>query len=140
MVTPQKMLPAIEVRMSCDVAKSFKIFVVDDDEPVRDAIKGLLVMHGLDVEDFGSTAEFVRGYAKPANGCLILDQHLPQHSGLDFLTSAEGRELGIPVILITGQGDENIKRRAEQAGAAYLEKPIRRENLIDTLERVMERC
>jgi FixJ family two-component response regulator len=123
--------------MNRDIAKCSKIFVVDDDGAVRDAIKGLLVMHGLDVEDFGSTAEFVRGYAKPAHGCLVLDQHLPQRSGLDFLASAEGRDLGIPAILITGQGDENIKRRAEQAGAEYLEKPIRRKNLIDTLERVM---
>jgi FixJ family two-component response regulator len=126
--------------MNGDIAKSSKIFVVDDDEAVRDAIRGLLVMHGLDVEDFGSTAEFVRGYAKPAQGCLILDQHLHQRSVLDFLASAEGRDLGIPVILITGQGDENIKRRAAQAGAAYLEKPLRRKNLIDMLERVMGRC
>jgi two-component system response regulator FixJ len=126
--------------MNRDIAKSSKIFVVDDDEAVRDAIKELLVMHGMDVEDFGSTAEFMRGYAKPAHGCLILDQHLHQRSGLDFLASAEGRDLDIPVILITGQGDENIKRRAEQAGAAYLEKPLRRKNLIDTLERVMGCC
>ena len=126
--------------MNGDLAKSSKISVVDDDEAVRDAIRGLLVMHGLDVEDFGSAAEFVRGYAKPAQGCLILDQHLPQRSGLDFLASAEGRDLGIPVILITGHGDENIKRRAAQAGAAYLEKPLRRKNLIDMLERVMGRC
>jgi two-component system, LuxR family, response regulator FixJ len=126
--------------MNGDIAAGLKIFVVDDDEAVRDAIKALLEMHGLDVADFGSTTEFMRGYAKPAQGCLILDQHLPQRSGLDFLASAEGRKLGIPVILITGQGDENIKRRAEQAGAAYLEKPLRRKNLIDTLERVIGRC
>ena len=127
--------------MSCGTAKSAKIFVVDDDEAVRDAIKGLLEMHGLDVEDFGSTADFMRGCAKPSHGCcLILDQHLPQHSGLDFLTSMEGRELGLPVILITGQGDENVKRRAEQVGAEYLEKPIRRKNLIQAIERVTGRC
>lgn len=126
--------------MNCDIGASSKIFVVDDDEAVRDAIKGLLEMHGLNVEDFGSTAELMRGYAKPAQGCLILDQHLPHRSGLDFLASADGRKLGIPVILITGQGDENIKRRAEQAGAQYLEKPIRRKNLIDALERVIGRC
>jgi FixJ family two-component response regulator len=126
--------------MNGDIAAGLKIFVVDDDEAVRDAIKALLEMHGLDVAHFGSTREFMRGYAKPAQGCLIIDQHLTQRSGLDFLASADGRKLGIPVILITGQGDENIKRRAEQAGAAYLEKPLRRKNLIDTLERVIGRC
>jgi FixJ family two-component response regulator len=117
-----------------------KIFVVDDDEAVRHAIKGLLETQGLDVEDFGSTAEFVLGYRKPSQGCLILDQHLPQTSGLEFLASREGRDLGIPVILITGQGDLNIARRAQQAGAEYLEKPIRRQKLIETVERIISRC
>ena len=126
--------------MSCGTGKPTKVFLVDDDEAVRDAIKGLLEIHGLEVEEFGSTADFVRGYAKPQRGCLILDQHLPETSGLEFLTSPEGCELGIPVILITGQGDARIKGRAEWAGAEYLEKPIRRGNLIEAVERVIGRC
>jgi FixJ family two-component response regulator len=117
-----------------------KVFVVDDDEAVRDSIKVLLEIHGLDVEDFGSTAEFVRHYEKPSCGCLILDHHLPRRTGLDFLDSSEGRELGIPVILITGQGDPSIERRAREAGAAYLQKPIGQRKLIETVERVIERC
>jgi len=55
-------------------------------------------MRGLEVADFESAADFVRGYAKPDHGCLILDQHLPRVSGLEFLASREGRDLGIPVI------------------------------------------
>jgi FixJ family two-component response regulator len=126
--------------MSCGRGRSTKIFVVDDDEAVRDAIKGLLEIHGLDVEDFGSTVDFVRGYAKPSQGCLILDQHLPHINGLEFLNSPEGRELGIPVILITAQGNASIKGRAERAGAQYLEKPIRRGSLIQAIERAIGRC
>jgi len=125
--------------MSCATTISPKIFVVDDDEAVRDAIKGLLEMHGLEVAAFESTADLVHGYAKPSQGCVILDQHLPPTSGLEFLASPEGHQLGIPVILITGRGDPGIKRRAEQAGAQYLEKPLRRKSLIDTLERVIGR-
>jgi len=127
--------------MSCGRATHPKIFVVDDDEAVRDAIKGLLEMRGLEVADFESTADFVSGYAKPDHGCLILDQHLPRVSGLEFLASREGRDLGIPVILITGQGNASIARRAQQVGAEYLEKPIRRQTLIETVERVIAgRC
>jgi FixJ family two-component response regulator len=116
-----------------------KVFVVDDDDAVRDSIRVLLEIHGLDVEDFGSTADFISHYKKPSNGCLILDQHLPRTTGLDFLASAEGRELGIPVILITGQGDPGIERRVHEAGAEYLQKPIGQRKLIETVERVIER-
>jgi two-component system response regulator FixJ len=122
-------------------AASPKIFVVDDDEAVRDSIKVLLEIHGLDVEDFGSTSEFVGHYRKPAQGCLILDHHLSRTTGLDFLTSAEGRQLGIPIILITGQGDPTIERRAQEAGVAeYLQKPIGERKLIEAVERVIEPC
>ena len=117
-----------------------KIFVVDDDEAVRDSIKVLLEIHGLDVEDFGSTSDFVSRYERPPHGCLILDQHLPRTTGLDFLASSEGRELGIPVILITGQGDPTIERRAHEAGAEYLQKPVGQRKLIEMVERVIERC
>ena len=126
--------------MTAVIATPLKVFIVDDDEDVRDAIKGLLETHGFDVEDFGSTAEFLLGYRRPARGCLILDQHLPRTSGLEFLGSREGRDLGIPVILITGQGDLNIARRAQQAGAEYLEKPIRRQRLVEMVNLAIERC
>ncbi len=121
-------------------AASPKIFVVDDDDDVRDSIKVLLEINGLEVEDFGSTSDFISRYQKPSNGCLILDQHLPRTTGLDFLTSSEGRSLGIPVILITGQGDPNIERRAREVGAEYLQKPIGQRKLIEMVERVIERC
>jgi two-component system response regulator FixJ len=122
-------------------AASPKIFVVDDDEAVRDSIKVLLEIHGLEVEDFGSTSEFTSHYRKPAQGCLILDHHLSRTTGVDFLTSAEGRRLGIPVILIAGQGDPTIERRAREAGVAeYLHKPVGERKLIETVERVIGRC
>jgi FixJ family two-component response regulator len=80
----------------------------------------------------------VRDYRRPSQGCLIHDQHLPPTSGLDFLASHAGRGLGIPVILITGQGNSIIARRARQAGLEYLEKPIGPERLIKTVERAIE--
>jgi two-component system, LuxR family, response regulator FixJ len=115
-----------------------RVFVVDDDEAVRDSIKILLEVYGFDVEDFASTEEFAENYRRPLRGCLILDQHLPLTTGLDFLKSAAGRTLDIPVILITGQGDPRIEQRAHEAGVTeYLQKPIAQKLLLNTVERVL---
>ncbi len=114
-----------------------KVFVVDDDEAVRDSIKVLLEVHGIEVEDFGSCGDFANHYRKPGCGCLILDQHLPVLSGVDFLNSPAGRHLGIPVILITGRGDPALEKKARQAGVAeYLQKPVSERVLLATVKRV----
>jgi FixJ family two-component response regulator len=117
-----------------------KVFLVDDDDAVRDSLKLLLELDGLDVEDFGSTGDFARRYRRPSRGCVILDQHLPVTSGLDFLASTEGRNIGLPVILITGRGDGAVKARAHQLGvAAYFDKPVDNENLLATINRLVAR-
>jgi two-component system response regulator FixJ len=106
--------------MSIPVTSAARVFVVDDDEAVRDSIKTLLEVHGFEVEDFASTVEFAKNYRKPPRGCLIIDQHLPVTTGLDFLRSAAARELDIPVILITGRGDPIIEQRGYDAGVAQI--------------------
>jgi two-component system, LuxR family, response regulator FixJ len=125
--------------MTIPARSATRIFVVDDDEAVRDSIKILLEVHGFKVEDFASPGEFAKGYRKPPRGCLILDQHLPLTTGLDFLKSPAGRGLDIPVILITGQGDPKFEQRARDAGVAeYLQKPIVQNLLLSTVERVLD--
>jgi len=116
-----------------------KVFIVDDDEAVRDALKVLLESYGIAVEDFPSAAEFVRHYQLAAGQCLVLDQHLPQTTGLDFLGSSQGAALHVPVILLTGRGDRSIRNRAHELGvAAYLEKPVRDDILLATISRVVD--
>ena len=123
--------------MTGPLPPALKIFVVDDDDAVRDSIRVLLEVHGFEVEDYGSTGEFARHYRKPPRGCLILDQHLPAVTGVEFLTTTAGRSLGIPVILITGRGDPAIEQRAREAGVAeYLQKPVTERLLLATVERV----
>jgi FixJ family two-component response regulator len=118
-----------------------KVFVVDDDEAVRDSIKVLLEVHGIEVEDYASTGAFASRYRKPARGVLILDQHLPMSTGVEFLNSPAGRRLDIPVILITGRGDANLERQARAAGAAeYLQKPISEKVLLAAVERLTGDC
>jgi len=101
------------------------VIVVDDDEAVRDSLKVLLESYGMHVEDYPSTDAFVRGHRPLPHQCLILDQHLPGTTGLDFLSSAQAVNINLPVILVTGRGDSVIRSRAEDLGVvAYLEKPI----------------
>lgn len=101
-----------------------KVFVVDDDGAVRDSLVLLLESYGFDVESHASIDSFIRSYHEPVRGCLILDQHFPGQTGLDFLTSVPGRNLHIPVIF-TGHGTPALRQRALASGAAaYLEKPI----------------
>jgi len=101
------------------------IFIVDDDDAVRDSLKLLLESYGLTVEDFSSTAEFVRHYRPGGRQCLVLDQHLPGSTGLDFLASRDGALLHLPVILVTGRGDAALRARAVALGvSSYLEKPV----------------
>lgn len=111
-----------------------KIFIVDDDDAVRDSLKILLMVHGLAVEDYDSVAAFNKGYRAEAPGCLVIDQHMAGTTGLEFLASPEGRQLLIPVIMITGRGDDGLRAQALEAGVtAFLEKPVASELLLSTI-------
>jgi two-component system response regulator FixJ len=118
---------------------SATIFIVDDDEAVRDSLKLLLESYGLSVEDYSSTAEFVTNYRPRAPQCLILDQHLPGATGLDFLASRDGAFLTLPVVLMTGRGDETLRARALALGvSAYLEKPVVDDKLMTAIRGAVE--
>lgn len=115
------------------------VFIVDDDDAVRDSLKLLLESYGIAVEDYGSTAEFVRHYRPRARQCLVLDQHLPGTTGLDFLASPEGAALGLPVVLVTGRGDNALRSRAAALGVSvYLEKPVVDDALMAAIRAAVE--
>ncbi|HEV2303230.1 MAG TPA: response regulator [Stellaceae bacterium] len=106
------------------------IYVVDDDEAVRDSLKVLLESYGMTVADFGSIAEFRRGRVVGRKACMILDLHLPGTSGLDYLASRDCASR-LPVIMITGRGDDATRERAREMGArAFLDKPVSDEALL----------
>ena len=115
------------------------IFIVDDDEAVRDSLKLLLESHGCRVRDYGSTRDFFRDYRKEARQCLVLDHHLPGETGIEFLESDDGANLRVPVILVTGTGDPTLRLRATKAGAlAYFDKPINDSELVRTILRLLD--
>lgn len=116
------------------------IFIVDDDDAVRDSMRILLESHGMRVADFGSTEEFTAAYRPHPHSCLILDLHLPVVGGLDFLASRAPGSLDIPVILMTGRGDDATRARARELGtAAFLEKPIDDTDLMDAINAALKR-
>lgn len=123
---------------SGDLSVVATVFVVDDDEAIRDSLRVLFEAYGLSVKAYGSVLDFAREVRVPGRGCLILDQHLSAMTGLDFLASAAGRGLDLPVIMLTGRGDSAIRARAFEAGvAAYIEKPLAGEQLIEVVCRVL---
>ena len=111
------------------------VFVVDDDESVRDAVKRLITSVGLRAETFGSTREFLDGKRPEAPACLVLDVRLPGASGLELQSDLAAANVHIPIIFITGHADVPMTVRAMKAGAVeFLTKPFRGQELLDAIQ------
>ena len=116
------------------------VFVVDDDESLREALKSLLRSVGLRVEAYGSGADFLKTKLPDAAACLVLDVRLPGVSGLDFQSELAKADIHIPIIFITGHGDIPMTVRAMKAGAVeFLTKPFRDQDLLDAVQIALER-
>jgi two-component system, LuxR family, response regulator FixJ len=116
------------------------IFVVDDDESVRNSIRFLLKSVGLTTRTLGSASEFLETYKPRQPGCLVLDVRMPGMSGLELQQQLNLRGAIIPVIFITGHGDIPMAVEAMQHGAFdFLQKPFRDQDLIDRIQRALER-
>ncbi len=118
-----------------------KIFIVDDDAPVRQALSRLLRSHGFGVQDFSSAQEFLESVSPEANlkGCLILDVKMPGMNGLDLQDklSASGWEL--PIIFITAYDDPKDREKALANGAvAFLQKPLSEKDLLKNIRSALK--
>lgn len=116
------------------------VFVVDDDDAVRDSLKLLLKSIGLPVVAYPSAPEFLAAYRTEQAGCLILDIRMPGMSGLELQQQLNVRGAVIPVVFISGHGDIPMAVEAMQHGAFdFLQKPFRDQDLIDRVQKAMER-
>jgi FixJ family two-component response regulator len=116
------------------------VFVIDDDESVREALKSLIRSVGLAVETFASADEFLRSRRPDIPACLILDVRMPGVSGLDLQRELSEANIHIPIIFITGHGDIPMSVRAMKAGAVeFLTKPFRDQDLLDAIQQALER-
>jgi len=114
------------------------IFVVDDDDAVRDSLKLLLSTLYDDVRVFESGQRFLADNHRTTTACLILDVHLPGMDGFEVMERMNKAAIELPVILITGRSDAAIRHRAKVLGAAaLLDKPIDYDNLVAALEKAL---
>lgn len=116
-------------------AEQHVVFVIDDDQSVRDGLESLLRSVGLDVRAFTSTHEFMQSKRPDVPACLVLDVRLPGMGGLDFQRELRKSNIELPIIFITGHGDIPMTVRAMKAGAIeFLTKPFRDQELLDAIQ------
>lgn len=114
--------------------RTASIFVVDDDEPVRDSTCALLESHGLPVCAYASADALLRTAALKHGDCLILDNHMPGMTGVELVEQLRAQGIRIPIIMFTGRGDAAMKQRAMRAGVLIvLDKPVNEEHLLQAI-------
>ena len=115
------------------------VFVIDDDNDVREGLRSLLQSIGLGCEVFATTKEFLNRKTSNEISCLILDVRLHGPSGLDFQAELARARVNIPIIFISGHGDIAMTVRAMKAGAVeFLTKPLREQDLLDAVRVALE--
>lgn len=115
------------------------VFIVDDDDAVRDSLSWLMRSVGLSVEAMGSAQAFLDGYDPARPGCLVLDIRMPGMSGLDLQEKLRESDIRLPVIFISGHADVPMAVRALKAGAFdFIEKPFNDQTLLDCVQRAIE--
>jgi FixJ family two-component response regulator len=116
------------------------VFVVDDDESVREALASLLRSAGLRVNTFASARQFLEGNLPAGPNCLVLDVRMPGLSGLDLQQQLRKINAQIPIVFITAHGDIPTSVRAMKAGAVeFLTKPFRDEDLLSAIQEALDR-
>ena len=114
--------------------KSLTVYVVDDDESIRRALKRLLKSMGYHAVTFNSAEDFVEATSCRGGGCLILDIRLPGMTGLDLQEKLAASGARVPVIFMTAHDNPQWQQRAKEAGAiAYLKKPFDEESLLGAI-------
>jgi len=116
------------------------VFIVDDDEAVRDAIGFLMKSVGLPHQLYVDGQEFLAAYERePSAGCLVLDIRMPKLNGLELQERLNKKRLLLPIIFITGHGDVPMAVQAMQHGAFdFLQKPFRDQDLLDRVQSAIE--
>ncbi len=118
-----------------------KVFIVDDDEAVRDSLTMLLEAADHAVETFSCADDFLRVCSSDTRGCIILDVNMPGMDGPMLQEELTHRGLQLPIIFLSGQGTIPVTVRTIKAGAMdFLTKPVDGEVLLARVHEAMERC
>lgn len=116
------------------------VHIVDDEETIRKAVGFTLRTAGFVVETYASGPEFLQSAGEAENGCVILDMHMPDMDGLEVQAALTQKNIDMPVVVLTGNGDVALAVQAMKAGAVdFLAKPIERAILLDAIDRAFAR-
>ena len=116
------------------------VVVIDDDESVRESLRGLLETISLDVALFRSVEAFLSANPPVSPSCIVLDVRLPGASGFELQKQLAAADVDTPIVFITGHGDIPMSVRAMKAGAIeFLAKPFREQELLDAVRQGIER-
>lgn len=110
------------------------IFVIDDSEPARESTRLLLEAHGHDVATYPSAGAFLAEAGYRPGDCLLLDNHMPEMTGIELAQILKATGSPFPIIMFTGGGDAGLKDRAARAGVLMvLDKPVNQDHLLQAI-------
>lgn len=114
------------------------VYIVDDEEPVRKALRFLTKSVDLKSESFENAGDFIDSLDHIGPGCLLLDVCMPDMNGLELQAALREKNIDIPVIIITGHADVPTAVKAMKAGASdFIEKPFDSEELLERIHKCL---
>jgi FixJ family two-component response regulator len=114
------------------------VYLVDDDEAIRDSLSLLLDSVGLEHAVFSSALEFLEAYDPEQHACLVADIRMPGLSGLELQQKLNQDHADVPIIFITGHGDVPMAVNAMKSGATdFIQKPFGDQDLIDRIHKAL---
>jgi FixJ family two-component response regulator len=126
--------------LSDTVTKIGIIAIVDDDEPLREALSSVLKAAGFSVATFASAEEFLNSPSGRNSACLILDVRLPGMSGIELQRRLIDFNSPLPIIFVSAHGDASLSELVMKAGAAgYLNKPVRSDALLKEIRAAIQK-
>ena len=116
------------------------IAIVDDDEPLREALGSVMKAAGFSINTFASAEEFLASAEREGTACLILDVRLPGMSGIELQRQLAVDGDGTPIIFVTAHGDASLRDSLMKAGASgFLNKPVRSDALLKEIRSALDK-
>ncbi|HCW90655.1 MAG TPA: DNA-binding response regulator [Marinobacter sp.] len=116
------------------------VYVVEDDDAVRDSLELLLKSDGKAVRTYENANEFLKDYSDDMAGCIVLDIRMPGMDGMELQKKLNEKHSLLPIIFVTGHGDVPMAVDAMKEGAVdFIQKPYREEALLEKIESALEK-
>jgi len=112
---------------------SAAVLVVDDDAALTEALKFAMELEGFSVETYPDGESLLNKRSFPKHGCMVIDVKLPGVNGLELVRRLRARKVTLPAVLMTTNPPSSLRIHAAAAGVPIVEKPLLRDELIDTV-------